>query len=232
MKKYIYLFLLASVFASCTTTQYVGTYKMKLKSVDRGGVASRVDSSGLVYEDSLIKAAWEPTEKMFGLQLENKSIKNFQIIWNDGAMVIGNKSDRVFHSGVQYMKATDALPPTTVVHGTNMREWIAPAQNVTWIPGTKNIDGHWISKSIFVNAKAKSMDAAVKQAAKYVGQEILLSLPVKQGDNTTEYTFTFLISGVTVKKEEVKPSVDDIMLGCGLGGGLLLAIPLILLLEL
>lgn len=207
MKNIIYSLFALITLSGCYTTQYVGKYKLDIASVDKNGTKSKDTIKSNYFEDSLIQIVWSPTEKKLDFELLNKSDKNFQVLWDEAAMVIDGKSMRIFHYGVKLVEAEKSQPPTTVIHGATLSDAILPADNVDYTPATTGgygvtIPGHWDTKNIYIIATGGTMDEAVEKATPQIGKNIIVSIPIKQGDQKFEYVFTFVIKDIVVKEEE------------------------------
>jgi hypothetical protein len=194
--------------SGCYSTRYLATYKMNLNSVDKNGNKDTTFKNGLTYIDSILTITWVPGEESFKFSMQNTSDKNFQILWNEAAIVIDGTSQRIFHQGVKLIDAEREQPPTTVIHGTSVIDAVLPSDGVEYVIskydayGRLISEGHWKTKNIFPLTFSSEEDNAYLEVDKIKGKQVIISLPIKQGDKTTEYTFSMIVVDAALRKEE------------------------------
>ena len=186
------------------TTKYSGNYNFGITQVEKNGVNSKNEKS-LTYEDSIISITWLPEQTNFAFSLQNKSNKNFQIIWDDAAMVIGDGgSKRVFHTGVKYNEAEKSQPPTTVIKGSSISDLVLPAENVSFVYDKALSAYVWKEQNLLPVFIDKSKKFVEKSSNTYFGKKVIVSIPIKQGEKTIEYIFNFMVKDVDiVEKKEI-----------------------------
>lgn len=185
------------------TTLYTGNYNFNIKSVEKNGVVVS-ENTPLVYEDSIISIYWKPGRTHFSFDLKNKSNKNFQILWDEAAMVCDNGgSKRIFHSGVKYNESEKSQPPTTIIKGTNLSDLILPAENVSFIHDPKTDSYDWREKNIFSSSSDRNKQIVENDCNKFIGENVIISIPIKQSDKTIEYVFNFTIKGTDLTESKV-----------------------------
>lgn len=112
-------------------------------------------------------------------------------------------SKRIFHSGVKYNEAEKSQPPTTVIKGSNLSDFVLPAENVSFVKNQQTNSYEWKEKVLFPVIIDQSKQFVEKSSNKYFGKKVIISLPIKQGDKTTEYLFSFMIKDIDVMERKV-----------------------------
>lgn len=172
-----------------TKDMRVGFYSAHLYSVEAPKNKLVLDTIQSIYEDSLIKIAWVYGGTSIDFDLLNKSNQTLKIIWDDAIFIsIGNESEPIFHSGIKYIDRADPKAPTSVYKNMHLSDMISPCSYSYFISGQY---GGWTSKPL-IPQKINVWSAKKHEYLPYlINQTMRVILPIKMGENTLEYVFSF-----------------------------------------
>lgn len=176
-----------------------GVYSAYLSSVEvsKNATLGTVDSVQSAYNDSLISIHWNYAVTQIGFELKNKSDLTLKVIWDDAAFVsMTNETGKIFHKGIKYIDRENSQPPTSIYKGTTLSDLIAPTSYVSYTSGQY---GGWSSRPL-IPSKGVAFSTKVEYDETLIGQKMRVILPIKEDDQTIEYTFIFTTEFVEKKK--------------------------------
>lgn len=159
-------------------------------------------TNDLVFRDNYIFVQFKLDESAIRFQLQNISETQISIDWEKASIGINNRVYPVRNSSTLYntnpnVPASLNIPPLGYV-----RDMIIPRDNISFQKNT------WVEKEFFpTNDRGSSY--LKKLIPRYVKSQILLNLPIKVGEITTNYSFTFAVNKITPLAPNVLLPVKD-----------------------
>ncbi len=193
MNQLLFTVLILVSFTSCITTNYTGSYKINLDTVSKDSVVITDTIKSLSFDDQLIHVEWAPKDKQFDFILLNKSDNDMEVVWEDALMVLDGKRSKVFHYGTQFEDRNRLQPATTVTKDSLLKEIIGPMEDVHYVAATSKNQGFWETNNLFITSTNEDKDIVYIESKKWVGRKVVIFLPIKQGNRTTNYIFAFTI---------------------------------------
>lgn len=199
-----------SIFLNGCATSYNISYNIVLKEVEspiktKERYAERkitkVDNTGNIFEDEVIKIVWFPTSRQVSFFLTNKTDYSIKILWDEAAFVDerGN-CHRVIHAGVKYIDRNNSQPPSVVVRKGFIEDSVVPTgipANIYWAYGD------WHERPLFpTTASGVTAKKAKKKVEKYIGETMQVLLPIETEGIVNDYIFTLKIKDIEVKEQE------------------------------
>ena len=178
--------LLLCLLTGCSTTTWVNTGGYWLESVDTpDSVPHPTLSDDGVYADDDITVTVEMEEDGFAVALRNRSSTDVRIHWDacsytDELGVV----HPVMHNVTDSYTQGSAQPPTRVLRGQTMDDFVAPSDNLVDDPEM----GLVMQPLWSIHAYKKKKEAV---AARPVTSAALLTLAIEKGGVTSDYIFRF-----------------------------------------
>lgn len=204
MKKVLAMFVGAGLLlSSCGLFNfYTATYSVSLSSVESPADAKQQfgetkvvnfkdeDISKYRYEDDYINIVWYVAPKQFHFELKNKSNHTLKINWDDVSYVdINGETGRVMHTGIKYTDRHNSMAPTTIPRNAKISDIILPSDNVYYVSGQY---GGWRENYLIPSSYSSDAERNIG-APKYVGQKMLILMPIMIENVQNDYIFEFTI---------------------------------------
>jgi len=177
-----------------------GLYSMYLFAVEqpKGFEIGKLDTVLSTYEDANIKIDWDYAFSQLGFTLANKSEETIRVIWDEAAFIsIENETIRVFHKGIKIIDRESPQPPTLIYKGTTLSDLVAPTTYTTYVSGQY---GGWRSQSLIKTSLYEADERSNYYREDLTGKTIKVILPVKFGEKTEVYIFSFKTVFIDKKK--------------------------------
>lgn len=140
------------------------------------------------FEDEVVSILWIPTNVRVHFRINNKTSHSIKIIWDEAAFVTPTgQSRRVVHSGVKYSDRNNPQPPSVVVQGGTLDDFVLSSDQCYYVSGKY---GGWDEAPFLPD----SPDAATANSLR--GKTFKILLPFQIEGVTNEYLFTFSIDDV------------------------------------
>lgn len=160
-----------------------GNYSVSLISVDKpanpkikyGQSTTITEDSISKYEyiDNYVKILLFADYKNINILLENLTQHSIRVIWDDAVFVdVDGTISRVIHKGTKYAQKDESIPPSVIIKGTTLADFIAPTSRIFYSEG-------WYQESLCATASQNKKEI------------IKLMLPIQIQDVINEYIFTF-----------------------------------------
>lgn len=214
MKKLIPAIVVASSLAGCyygANYKYQANYEFGIKKVVINGEEKNIPSWGasrpqnpMAFSDEDIKFYFTPTGEGALLIIENKSKSSVKVVWDESSMLIDGVSERVFHTGQNYIDANRSTPSSVIPAGASLKEGVFPS-NYTHQRYYSNGGSYWHQAKILPSFYTRSDEENYPEFKKNVealdGKDIFdLFLTVEINGQKREYLFDFEISSAKIAK--------------------------------
>ncbi len=209
MKRILFLGMLTALVISmtgCATMrpQTSTTYDISLSSVKspkdatiRYGETKIIPTteedgtSKYIYEDDYMKIMWVVSTLMFHFDIENKTDFSIKIPWDEVTYVDAKgQASRVIHGGIKYIDKNEPQLATVIPAHSSFSDIIMPADNIKYYEYLG-----WREYSLFGTYSTQE----TADASSSIGKTIRLLFPIIIQNVTNEYTFEFVLNGMTVK---------------------------------
>ena len=165
-----------------------GDYKMIVSSLEKP--SSNIFSKGkihidkeigtMTYVDNHIALEITPNEDCFRFSLKNTSPSNIKINWDEIIFIDEyNQSRRMIHSGIRYIDANKPQSPTLVAKSSSINDILVPVHRVYY----SSISYEWRVLAI--------LDYVHVYNHYTEGTQVKIIFPIKEGNNSYEYTITY-----------------------------------------
>jgi len=215
MKKLTLLSLIALLTVSCASAardKYKADYQLGFKQVRVNGQPQSTEQmSGLAYKDEWIRVSFVPGRQTLSFTLENLTPQSIKIHWDESAMVINGHPERIIHSGVKYVNASNAIPASIVPGKSVLKDQVLPAASVYYVSGTKYTDPYWHIAEIMPGFYTRSTEAKASEfkalVSRFDGADIYdLMLQLESNGEKREYFFDMHIPSAKVTEiQELVP---------------------------
>jgi hypothetical protein len=183
----------------------VGSQKMleeqRIETVVEGGI-TRYRS-----EDNMVRIEWRPAPVDIEFTVHNKTDSPIKIVW-DEARFVDEKgiSHRLIHSGIGYEERKLPQPPTVIVGGINLQDFIHPLDYFQWkeIRGMKSDkqQGYW-DRTPFLPTQIKGTAEELRvKAGAVLGKTFQVILPFEISNIRIDYLCIFRIANVDITEGE------------------------------
>ncbi|MBN1232089.1 MAG: hypothetical protein JXA60_01900 [Candidatus Coatesbacteria bacterium] len=151
-------------------------------------------SKTLAFSDENIDISFLLEKTCISFKIKNKTDEGIKIKWDDLSFItINGTSYRIIHSGVRYVKKDEPQFPTTIPPKMEISDLMIPAYNVYFVSGQNS---YWNVYELF-SFPAKEIEAKKM----YEGKNFSIYMPLEIKGKKKEYTFSFKIDKVVVKKQ-------------------------------
>lgn len=148
-----------------------------------------VKSDPMLFRDDYIMVQFSFDQSAVSFQLQNVSQANMSIVWEKVSLGVNKRIFPVRATSNFYSLGSSAPAPVLIPPLGYIRETVIPRENIYLEKDT------WVEKDLFLSNDRNS--ARLKKAIlSLAGSEVILTLPVKIGEITKEYSFTFTVSKI------------------------------------
>ena len=166
-----------------------GAYKTVLYKVEKPenpaikyGKTRVVEEEGIekyTYVDNVIELVVANSEKDFSVILKNVDSHSIKIIWDEASYVDNlGLTSKVIHGETKFLEKEHSQPPTTVLSGAKLVDFICPSSNIKFD----------IEKNIWQVAPLFPTEFMLEDLG-----EVKLMLPIQIEDVVNEYVFVFKV---------------------------------------
>jgi hypothetical protein len=183
----------------------VGSQKMleeqRIETVVEGGI-TRYRS-----EDNMVRIEWRPAPVDIEFTVNNKTDSPIKIVWDEASFVDEKGiSHRLIHSGIGYEERKLPQPPTVIVGGINLQDFVHPLDYFQWkeIRGMRSDkqQGYW-DRTPFLPTQIKGATEELRvKAGAVVGKTFQVILPLEISNIRIDYLYTFRITNVDITEGE------------------------------
>jgi hypothetical protein len=85
------------------------------------------------YRDSLIYITFNIDNTRVNFTLQNLTNNIMKIIWDESALILDSKTERILHSGVRYIESNNPQIPTIVIPKAFLSDLMTPIDNIHFI---------------------------------------------------------------------------------------------------
>lgn len=208
---------------------YVIEWQTKLSSVIR---ANRGDASAAVPLSTTTEGAFGDdfveitgTLATYGnegtVEITNRSDSSARVVWDEASFIELGLAAPVIHSGVQFSDKGKPQFPSIIAGKSRIRQLVVPAESI------QQLRGSWLRVPLFPKEQTfdrtsgrtvvpagmtrETIDANV--AARLVGKDVRIMLPVDVAGAVREYTLVFTITGTKVRQTTQADLDKEAMLG-------------------
>jgi hypothetical protein len=158
---------------------------------------SPVQDDHMLYRDSTIYVQFRFDDAAIKFQLQNISSGPIEIVWPRAEIGIRNKFSAVRDSKSMY-NANPTCTATVLPSLAYAVDFAIPEKNIYY-------DGEWKERDLLPTTD-KGTGESRDRIMSLVGTPLSFVLPIKSGDNVTDYTFTFAVTAVDqIGWEHYKP---------------------------
>ncbi len=163
-----------------------------------------IKSSNLSYSNDKFDVKFDIKRDRINFKILNKSDDLIKIVWDESAMLIGGKTERITHSGVKYIDRNNSQPPSVVAPRTSFDDFIIATSRIWLGQSYYNNSTHteWQIDDILIGCTLKEI-AASKDIAMNQSVGILLTTEI-QGQKTSE-TYNFTVKDVVLSELNFTP---------------------------
>ena len=158
-------------------------------------------------EDNMVRIEWQPAPVDIAFTVNNKTDGPIKIVW-DEARFVDEKgiSHRLIHSGIGYEERKLPQPPTVIVGGLNLQDFIHPLDYFQWkeVRGMRSDkqQGYW-DRTPFLPTQIKGATEELRvKAGAVVGKTFQVILPLEISNIRIDYLCIFRIANVDITEGE------------------------------
>lgn len=165
------------------------------------------NDSGLTrftFEDQMVKAFFLVLSSEIHFELTNKTPYSIRLLWNEVTFVSPDgEPSPVMHVGTKYTECRNEKPAAVIPKGVTVTDQAVPCSRVRMGMST------WVQDPLiagFVASTHPTNDTlVVRQEKEMRGKRMSLLLPLQIEGVTNEYTFTFSVDSLIVRRPAAKP---------------------------
>lgn len=177
------------MFDSPYGTMYTFKYELSKPSVD----------STLKFVDDKIEAKFDILSNAIGFDLKNKTNESMKVIWDEVAIVLNGKAEKVTHVGVKYIDKASSQPNSSIPSGASLNDQAIPIKNIYYSEGFysqyASIPGSWKEVKLFPSYDYNKPETKASILG-LKGQVFSIYIPISHQGKIIEYNFEFLIKDV------------------------------------
>lgn len=148
-----------------------------------------------IFEDEVISVFWMPRATRFEFKLANKAGETIRVLWDEAAYVDEKgESRRLVHGGTEPRDRNRAQPPSTVVRGGAIGDFLLPADRLE----TRGVF-RTRHEGALLAAPSANREGLKAKAQTFVGKRVKVLLPLQRAGALKEYLFTFEIRGFRIE---------------------------------
>jgi len=183
--------VLLSCTASRDTASYFGghTYNYSYKLI------SPSQSEKLIYEDSALRFKFHINSTGIITIITNKLLTPATINWEGALITQYRQKLKVVHKDISYEKRNEPKPPTVIAAAGHIEDMIVPVDNIGINEGGYFGAAAWTAKALYP-IEDHNKSSIAQRILSNVGQELVLTLPIKSTGKEFPYEFRFKIVAI------------------------------------
>jgi len=204
------------------------SYAISLISVERHNGDKKMDEKQSIenvseeeitkygFEDEVMKIKWYPTPMDIFFAINNKEGEPIIIAWDESRFIDANGvNHKLIHDGIGYDERNNAHPPTVILAGGTLEDFVHPADYFQREEGkdkpSNNNRDHW-RRAPFLPTQIRGTAEELRQKVESLeGGNFQVSLALQINNIRNDYIYTFKINKVEVteKQQQQENSPDE-----------------------